>query len=103
MLQGFTSQLRQNNLGQVGRGVHQHTAIDGDKKIRLAPLPKIENPLMGIHIVNDPPRLSHLNPLFNNIFILDLEFIFHHYDISFQFMFYSFFRNIDCWPTQYKF
>jgi hypothetical protein len=62
-LQGLTSQFRQNDLGPVGRGVHQHPTIDGYKKIRLAPLPKIEKSLIGTYTVNYPPRLSHLKSL----------------------------------------
>ena len=59
IFQGFTRQLRQNYLGHVGRGVHQHPAINGYKKIRLAPLPEIEKPLIGINTVNYSPSRWH--------------------------------------------
>jgi len=65
ILQGLTSQLRQNYLGHVGRGVHQHPTINGYKKIRLAPLPKIEKSLIGIDTVNYPPRPGHLKSSFD--------------------------------------
>jgi hypothetical protein len=58
-IHAIAGQLRKQYFGPAGMGVHQHTAVQGYKKIRTVPLAKFKKTISGITAVKGLPRFAH--------------------------------------------